>query len=107
MTHLSITLREEIFDCVLQEIIQVYGCMQNEIQIESETESTLESSDSSTPESSTGKRTRKRKRKSPLMEPNFIKKVQNNDIAFKDILQSELLGYKTEPSILVDQPLHW
>jgi len=53
---------------ILQEIMQLNECMQNEFQIESETENTLEPSDSSTPGSSTGKPTRKRKRKSALME---------------------------------------
>ena len=76
-----------------------------EIQIESVTES-LNPGPSSTEEP------RKKKKKSALMEL-IGNKFQTNEQAidkttFKDVVQSELLRYKTEPSISVDQPpLHW
>ena len=56
---------------------------------------------------------RKKKKKSALMKLIENKFQSENEqtsdkTTFKDIVQSELLRYKTEPSISVDQPpLHW
>ena len=118
LTHLSTTLREEIFDCVLGDILQLNECVQSdsEIQIESATATDLESSVTPAnlgPSTATDEPTRKKKKRSALMELIGNKfqseNERTNDTAtFKDIVQSELLRYKTEPSISVDQPpLHW
>ena len=118
LTHLSTTLREQIFDCVLGDILQLNECVQSdsEIQIESATATDLESSVTPAnlgPSTATDKPTRKKKKRSALMELIGNKfqseSEKTNDTAtFKDIVQSEILHYKTEPSISVDQPpLHW
>lgn len=43
LTHLSVTLREEIFDNILEEILQSVQCVQNDIQIEKVMESSVNS----------------------------------------------------------------
>ena len=59
LTHLSVTLREEIFDNILEEVLQSVQCVQNDIQIEKVTESSVNSLE---PGTSTDGRRKKRKR---------------------------------------------
>ena len=118
LTHLSATVREEIFDCVLEDILQLNEFVQNDCELLIESASTTEVSVTPPlanpgPSTATDEPTKKKKRKSALMELIGSKFQSNNEqstdtITFKDIVQSELLRYKTEPSISVDQPpLHW
>ena len=117
LTHLSATVKEEIFDCILDDILQLNGCVENDSELLIESTSTIELSvtpppASSEPSTATDEPTRKKK-KSALMELVGSKfqsdNEQNTDTTtFKGIVQSKPLHYKTEPSISVDQPpLHW
>ncbi|XP_065917715.1 E3 SUMO-protein ligase ZBED1-like [Dysidea avara] len=113
LTHLSSTAKQEIFDWVVEDILNLNNDNEsNDVQIECVT--TTESSEPSTSSNSDcNGPTRKKKKKSALMELIGDKFQSENEqttdtTTFKDIVHSELLRYKTEPSISVDHPpLHW
>ena len=115
LTHLPTTLREEIFDCVLGDILQLNECVQSdsEIQIESITATDLVTPANLGPSTGTDEPIRKKKKRSASTEFTGNKFQSDNEktndtTTFKDIVQSELLRYKTEPSISVYRPpFHW
>ena len=73
LTHLSAMVREEIFDCVLEDILQLNRCVQNDSELLNEGASTTEYSitlplANAGPSTATDEPTRKKKEKSTLME---------------------------------------
>ena len=73
LTHLSATVREEIFDCVLEDILQLNEFVQNDSELLIESASTTEVSVTPPlanpgPSTATDEPTKKKKRKSALME---------------------------------------
>ena len=73
LTHLSATVRKEIFHCVLEDILQLNRCVQNDSELLNEGASTMEFSitlplANAGPSTATDEPTRKKKEKSTLME---------------------------------------
>ena len=99
LTHLSLTAKQEIFDWVLEDILNLNNDNEsNHVQIECVT--TTESSEPSTSSSSDcNGPTRKKKKKSALMELIGDKFQSENEqttdtTTFKDIVHSERLRYR-------------
>ena len=114
LMHLSSTAKQEIFDWILEDILNLNmqtDDQSNDVQIECVT--TTESEPSTSFSSECSEPRRKKKKKSALMELIGNKFQSESDqttdtATFKDIVHSELLHYKSEPSISVDHPpLHW
>ena len=108
LTHLSSLQQEEIFDVILSEALQfVEGNSQTQMEEE------VVICDNSDLESQNGP-SAKKKRASALVEllgNKFLTDASTQETTpatHKDILQSEMLRYKTEPPISVDRnPLQW
>ena len=109
MTHLSLTAKQEIFDWVLEDVTMIMNQMMFKLSV------LLPQSLQSLPllPIVTAMDLQEKEEKSTLMELIGDKFQSENEqttdtTTFKDIVYSELLHYKTEPSISVyHPPLHW